>query len=1053
MNKYLICGLIFALSLGRLMAGTGGKIAGRIIDSETGEGLPSVNVIIFAQWLENNENELATKIGAASDMEGYFRILNLSPGEYTVKMSMMGYAPYVVQHVKVQIDLTTPLNIQLTPQAMMGKEVVVVAQRAIVTKDISNSQMNVESKALKTLPVQNVNQVVTLQAGIQKGTEGMEVRGGSANQTAFLIDGLSMNDERSNIPYSAVSLSSIQEIQIQTGGFNAEYGNVRSGLVNVVTRDGETNRYSGTFNLRYAPPQKKHFGISLYDPNSFFNRPYMDPDVCWTGTKNGNWDAFTQKQYYSFEGWNTVAEKTLRDDDPTNDLTPEGAKRVYEWQRRRKGDIDKSDYVIDLGVGGYIPWLTPKLGNLRFFVSYFDERNMLIYPLSRDSYHNRHTQLKLTSDITGNIKLTLSGLYGEVYSVSPYNWTTTPTGRVLQDNSEIADLLSTTDGSAMLYVPAYYSPSAIYRSMIGLKLTHVLSEPTYYEVSLQYNANRYRTTQMELRDTSKVNEVLPGYFLDEAPFGYWGYGTGGIEGVMRTGGWQNLGRDHSDNSTIQSHFDLTSQINRHNQIKTGLSFALNDYDINSTTFSPSMDTWTRSMIYHVTPYRLGAYFQDKMEFEGFIANIGMRLDLSDPNSDQFVLSDYDKYYKAGYGKLLEEEVPETKVDPKWNLSPRLGVSHPISENSKLYFNYGHFQSEPSSTYRFRLQRESSGLVTYIGNPNLGLERTIAYELGYAHNLFNMFLLNLAAYYKDVTNQINWIYYQNINSSVQYYKTANNNYADIRGFEITLTKRVGKWMTGFINYTYDVQANGYFDIQRYYEDPNAQRNYLKDNPYVTKAEPRPYARANLEFHTPSKWGPQWLSDFPLAEWTMNLLVDWKTGSYTTYNPQNILFVKNNVQWRDWFNVDLRLSKIIHIRKFDVQFYLDVENLLNLKHLNYAGFADNYDYQYYMESLHFSWESGVEKGSDRIGDYRKPGVEYQPVKEAATLTEIKIPDPTAYYYIKTTDEWMQYNNNAWETIDKNMVDNVLDDKAYIDMPNISSVTFLNPRRFTFGIRFNF
>lgn len=1006
-------------------AGTSGKISGRVTDAESGEPLPSVNVVIDAIWMEDSEIDKAIKQGAATDANGYFSILNVASGEYTIKFSMIGYAEYLVKKVRVQIDLTTQLNAPMKPQAVMGEEVIIVAERPIVTRDISNSQMNVESKTIKNLPVQNVNKVVSLQAGILTGSQGIEIRGGAAKETAFMIDGLSLNDERSNIPYAAVSLSSVQEIQIQTGGFNAEYGNVRSGLVNVITREGDITRYSGTINLQYSPPQDKHFGMSLYDPMSYFNRPYMDTTVCWTGTSNGAWDYNTRSQYIAFQGWNKIAQSTLEDKDPSNDLTPEGAKHLYEWQHRRQGDIDKPDYVIDAGFGGPLPFLSNKLGKLRFYASHFREKEMYVYPLSRDAYSDNHTQIKITSDLNPTMKLVFSGLYGETYGVCPYQWTTTPTGRVLSDNTEVADLLSTSEGSSNLYVPGYYSPSAIYRNMLGLKFTHMLNQSTFYEISLQNSINRYRTSQTSLRDTSKVYEVIPGYKVDEAPYGYWGYSTGSIEG-MRTGGWMNLGRDQSNITTFKTSFDITSQVDQRNQIKAGLNLAINNYDIKSYTETAAMSTWNRSQIYDVSPYRAGAYIQDKLEFEGFIANVGMRLDYSDANTDVLMLSLYDKYLQSGYGNSIDSLATTEKSKAQWAVSPRLGVSHPITVNSKLYFNYGHFHSEPESTHRFRLQRESNGLITSIGNPDMKMEKTVAYELGYAQNIMNMFLVNIAAYYKDVSNQANWVYYQNINSSVQYSRIENNNYADIRGIELTLTKRSGKWISGFINYTFDVKSSGYFDVQSYYEDPNQQKSYLLNNPpYQDKPRARPYARTNLDLHTPVKFGPSFSGIYPLGEWNLNILANWRAGSYTTYNPNNLPYVVNNVQWSDRFSMDLRLSKVIRISKRDVQFYVDITNVLNLKYLDYSGFSDTYDYLDYLASLHFSWEEGDQKGNDRVGDYSPVGVVYDPMEA----------NP---------------NNNP-DIAARNQ--KRIDTKAYINMPNITSVTFLDPRTITFGFRFNF
>ncbi|UCE04726.1 MAG: TonB-dependent receptor, partial [bacterium] len=327
MYRSIIFLIVFILCFTVMIyAGTTGKITGIVSDAESGQPLPSVNVMIEG-----------TNFGAATSLSGNYVILNVPPGAYTLKFTMIGYAEYRVQNVRVIIDLTTNIDARLKMEVLMGEEVVVVAERPLVIKDVSNSQMNIESEKIERIPVQTVKEVLTLQAGIEWGSEGILVRGGGANQTVFMLDGLSLNDERSNIPYAAISLSSVKEIQVQTGGFNAEYGNVRSGLVNIVTKTGDRSQYNASLTVRYSPSANKHFGNSIYDPYSYFNRPFLDPAVCWTGTNNGAWDDYTQRQYPHFEGWNAVSYATLQDKDPLNDLTPAGAKRVYEWQHRRQG--------------------------------------------------------------------------------------------------------------------------------------------------------------------------------------------------------------------------------------------------------------------------------------------------------------------------------------------------------------------------------------------------------------------------------------------------------------------------------------------------------------------------------------------------------------------------------------------------------------------------------------------------------------------------------------------------------------------------------------------
>jgi len=1008
-----------------IWAGTTGKIAGFVTDSENGEPLAGVNITIEE-----------THLGAATDLDGHFIILNIRPGKYSVKASFIGYRTVEAKNTVVNIDLTTKINFLLESEVEEGETIVVEAKRAIVVKDISNSQVSLSAEEIKALPIQNVNQALSQEAGIESGRDGLIIRGGSARQTLYLVNGFSSNDGRTDIPYTPKTLTNLQEVQMQTGGFSSEYGDLRSGLVNMVTKDGSSQKYTVNFigslkDIEYLGKSRKNYGPSIYDDYSYYNRPFLDPDVMWTGTGNGAWDGYMQKQYPTFEGWNAVSDATMQDNDPSNDLSPEGAKRLYEWQHRRQGDIVEPDYTIDASFGGPDPILNlfPSMRKYeaRFFFTYYKEKEMFIFPLSRDNYSESQSQLKYTLNLSPSSKLMLNGLYGEVKSVCPYSWTTTPTGRLFTTQSEVADLLNSSNGSSVLYMPDYYSPGSIFRSMAGIKFTHTLSQSSFFETSLQFKKSKYHTFQSDVRDTSKTYEPIPGYFVDEAPYGYWGYSSSSVDG-MSMGGWMNLGRDNSSNTSIDFDINYSSQLNASSLFKAGAKISYTNYDVNSSTYSPSMSTWTRSMIYEVNPYKISMYAQDKLEFEGFVANVGLRLDYTDANSKKYKLSDYSKYLASGFGNTIEDEIPTEDSKAQLYISPRLGVSHPISENSKMYFNYGHFYTNPISSYRFRMQRESSGMVSYLGDPDVEMEKTISYELGYEHNLFDIFLLKLAAYYKDVSNQPSWTLYRNINSSVNYYKMESRNYEDIRGFEVTLRKQTGRWISGFINYTYDVHTSGYFGLGRCYEDPTDQREYLNINPYQTKPRPQPFARANINFLTPSDFGPQWNGTGLLNDWSLSVLAYWREGSYYTYNPYDKPDILYNTQWRNYHNVDLRIGKTFSMKNFgldyDLQFFIDINNVFDLKYFSFAGFVDSYDREDYLRSLNFSWEEGVEHGSDKIGDYRPAGTAYDPL-------ELN-PD---------NDTQIAARNKKRK-----------DKKSYIDMPNLKAFTFLNPRNIFFGIKLN-
>jgi hypothetical protein len=191
----------------------------------------------------------------------------------------------------------------------------------------------------------------------------------------------------------------------------------------------------------------------------------------------------------------------------------------------------------------------------------------------------------------------------------------------------------------------------------------------------------------------------------------------------------------------------------------------------------------------------------------------------------------------------------------------------------------------------------------------------------------------------------------------------------------------------------------------------------------------------------------------GNWNFSVLANWRAGAFATYNPHNIPGVVDNVRWKDTYNFDMRLTKSFRFSRVELQFYLDVSNVFNNKFLNYAGFSNAYDYNDYMESLHFSWEDGIEHGHDRIGEYRKPGVDYVQLKSTQNYQDLPNPDLKTIYYDTNVGKYMQFKDAAWSEVDNKTIKKILDDKAYVDMPNFTYFTFLNPRDIKFGLKINF
>jgi hypothetical protein len=1022
-----------------------GKIAGKVVDARTGEAIVGANVVVEG-----------TQTGAASNYEGFFTILSVPPGTYRVKASVLGYTPSTQIDVRVNINQTTQLEFKMNEQAIQAQEVVIVATRPVVERDVAASRANITAREVENLPVSQVSSVIGLEAGVQ----GLTIRGGGSEQTAFMADGLTMRDERNNQPYTAISLLAVQEFQIQTGGFSAEYGNIRSGVINVVTKEGNAKKYNFGMQARVSPPTRKYFGTVPNSFDSYWVRPFLDDAVAWTGTTNGNWDPWMQEQYAPFAGWNAISKSLLSDNDPNNDLTPQAAQEVWKWQHRKSFDITKPDFDLDFGFGGPVPG-GEALGNLRFYSSFRSTNNQFAVPLSRDGYSDYSATVKVTSDVSNTMKLMVEATVGRNESVDINQTGAYGSFGSAASEGDVMNRVSYID--TRLFTTDYWAPNSVNRQIVGVKFSHVLSPTTFYEITAQRFSSQYSTNPGRTRDTSRVYRFGNNYYLDEAPYGFYPnpgtWSLSGIDGMRMAVGMSNA-RDTSKLASYQLKFDIVSQLDRFNEFKGGFEFGYTDNAVNYGSIDVVLPSGRSLSNWHTYPTRLEAYVKDKLEFEGMIVDAGVRFAMSHAGGEWFVYDPYTRLFQGAQSFGIDTSLQMEPTKYVTTVMPRLNIAFPITDNAKLYFNYGHFRAMPTpeNLYLIRHETATSNIVR-LADPNLPLEKTVAYELGYEHNLMDMFLLRVAAYYKDVSNERYLVEYIGYNNSPDYTVSTTNQYRDIRGFEITLRKNRGNWIQGFVNYTYMVSTSGHFGWAVQYQNAVDQRNYQRTNPIQTKPIPTPYARANVDFFTPTDFGPKVIGFNPLADWRLNVLASWSAGSYFTWvGGGSFPGVSNNIQWRDSYGMDIRLSKNFQLfDRVNLMLFMDVNNVLNIKQLTTYGFVDGTDYERYLKSLHlpesFNTYYGQIPGSDQPGDYRRPGVAYQPMVYTKNLSEVATKYTTPIYYEYSSRSYYRWVNNAWQPANQGEVDQVLKDKAYIHMPTQDWWNFLNPRDFYFGVRMSF
>jgi outer membrane receptor protein involved in Fe transport len=251
--------LLIILLSGLAIAGTTGKISGKVIDAATGEPLIGANVLI-----------IGTTLGAATDFDGNYFIINIPPGRYEVKASIIGYNSVTNQNIQVSVDQTTKLNFNLGEEAVEMADVVVVATRPIVQKDLTSTQANVSGEDIAMLPLEDIASVINLQAGVING----HFRGGRIGEVQYLIDGVSSNDVFTGEASMEPQINSIQEVQVLTGTFNAEYGDALSGVVNQITKlpdDKYEFSFSGYFGDYVSDRTDIYDNIGSISPTGIYN--------------------------------------------------------------------------------------------------------------------------------------------------------------------------------------------------------------------------------------------------------------------------------------------------------------------------------------------------------------------------------------------------------------------------------------------------------------------------------------------------------------------------------------------------------------------------------------------------------------------------------------------------------------------------------------------------------------------------------------------------------------------------------------------------------------
>ncbi|MBU0519224.1 TonB-dependent receptor [bacterium] len=865
------------------MGATTGKIAGRVTDRGSGEPLPSVNVVIEG-----------TTLGATTDLDGNYFILNIPPGVYTVKATMLGCCDYFVQNVRVQTDLTSRINIQMEPDILdVGEEVVVIAKKPLIEKDVTASRLTTSAQALELMPVDDMEDILALTAGAVEEDGQLHIRGGRNREVAFLIDGALTVDPETGSFDSDVPEMALQEVSVQTGGFGAEYGSAQSGIVNMILKEGGP-KFTGALRFKTSDfsGYAEDWHEKLWNVEGSFGGPvpYIDNMRFFTSAEwshdygrfpndeneprtfqgkltynvtpkvklafNGLYhrNDYTQFQRSMTTTYNLYRIPTIEDqnedflDEPAfaswygngqldsewEDLNGDGIQQANEWtdldgdgvmdteDLNHNGQLDEHDlfdgtpeydatsdqfgftlthtlsektfYEVRLNrYRTYLKWNIIETtnedqdGDGRFDMgervysddgltwAWNDVNGDGIMQISEDLNSNGQFDFETRYDEFGfEIPGWDAGLDGITYPGQPELWdygendqqvTTEDLDGDGRFDSDPEDL----NGNA-LWDFIYYGPD--------------------HDLYTDENHNGF----VDASEIGPMDDWIP---MTELPM--FGVGEKNDDGFFKYGVGNTYNRDrwHEDEKfTYNAQFHMTSQVNQNHQMKWGVEGSYFDIQIYDVDAASGGNIYGED--YTIRPHSMAAYVQDKMEFEGLIVNAGIRFDYFNANYENYPSDVTDPVLDLTTGGEIKNP---TSVDAKYDWSPRLGISHPITDRDVLYFNYGRYFQVPRFDYLFtNLTFQLTGAFPIIGNANLQPEQTTSYELGVKHQFANDLVLNVTGFFKDITGLTNnrQIYYS---ASNWYGFYDNTDYGNVRGFEVTLIKPRSHLISGTATYTY------------------------------------------------------------------------------------------------------------------------------------------------------------------------------------------------------------------------------------------------------------
>ena len=854
-----------------LKSQSSGILSGEVTESNTGEKLPGVNVMIKG-----------TYYGTATDIDGRFIIKNINPGSYDMQVSMIGYKVVLKTGVKIEEGSTVDLQFALEETVLsFGEDVIVMGKKPLFDVNETSSVARVRKEDIENKVVSSVEDILSEQIGVTTQDNEIHIRGGRIDESMFIVDGFSVKDPLSG--YSGnlfVNPDAIEELEIITGGYSAEYGQAMSGIVNIKLKEGR-DLYEGA--LKYSSDRllpdnynSDRLEFNLGGPDFLFETVPSLFNINLPGRFS-----------FFLNGYGKMYDGNL----PT-------ASKLYPHKY----------------------WSLP-------FMSEKNEDD-IINKLSGRENNDWHFLYKLTWALTPKKKMSIS------YDASM---------NINQGYYMPRAFSSTYFPYSYMNILDNYNTITRDTRLFNLNWTHTLSTKSFYEftigkfTSMEHSAvqDKSWTEYQERLDLEPINYNLDNTDQDgnvQITYGDEFYDTGFAPE------WYDLS---SENTRMD--LDWTVHTTSGHKIKSGFEHTITDIQVldidepwsGSSGFGVNYDN------YSAKTYFGAFYLQDKISFEGMTLNIGLRTDYWIPgryvesainDTSNIIITDEAR-------KLFKEETFDfpwlgDNYRMKARLSPRFGISHPISDNDVLYFYYGHFSQLPTFQYVYaKINSKAQSTYQVFGNPNLNPKTTVQYEIGVKHRFSEDQVFELKAYWKDMfdyetsqTIKPSNPKYANLSFNMYF----NADYARSRGIEAILKSR-------FL-------ANWYLDLNFNYSLITGKSSSPLDNLLVQAGQisEKPLGESFMSWDRPFHFFAN-LSYSNSKNWGASARIEYESGRrYTRSIQDTILFINDQAYYdgprednRPFSeisktakkNIDLKLYKTVKWDRFKIKGYIEIENLMN------------------------------------------------------------------------------------------------------------------------------